>query len=56
MFIVRPAVLANAFNFQSKIDRIQGASIEALEGKIQQHIGSGGDDDTSEEYGQGLVC
>lgn len=38
---------------QSKIDRLQGANVQALEAKIQQHIGT--DDDDSEDYGQGLV-
>lgn len=40
---------------KSKIDRVQGASVEALEAKIQQHIGSGGDDESGEDYGQGLM-
>lgn len=39
---------------KSKIDRLQGANIEALESKIQQHIGST-EDESSEDYGQGLV-
>lgn len=40
---------------QSKIDRIQGANVEGLESKIQQHIGSG-EEDSGEDFGQGLVC
>lgn len=39
---------------KAKIDRIQGADLATLESKIQQHIGSGGEDST-EDYGQGLV-
>lgn len=39
---------------KSKLDRVQGANIEALESKIQQLIGSD-DGDDGEEYGQGLV-
>lgn len=39
---------------QTKIDRLQGADIASLEAKIQQHIG-GGDGDTGEDFGQGLV-
>ncbi|XP_061399472.1 thioredoxin-like protein 1 [Musca vetustissima] len=39
---------------RTKIDRIQGADINALEQKIQEHIGSGGDE-TGEDYGQGLM-
>lgn len=39
---------------RSKIDRLQGADINALEAKIQEHYGSGegGDED---EYGHGLM-
>lgn len=43
---------------KSKIDRIQGANVESLQAKIEQHIGSGGDDadgDAGEEYGQGMM-
>lgn len=40
---------------QTKIDRIQGADINALEAKIQEHIGTGTGDETFEDYGQGLV-
>ncbi|XP_073843878.1 thioredoxin-like [Musca autumnalis] len=39
---------------RTKIDRIQGADINALEQKIQEHIGTGGDE-TGEDYGQGLM-
>lgn len=39
---------------QAKIDRLQGASLESLEAKIQQHIGNG-DEESGEDYGQGLV-
>lgn len=46
--------IKNFFILQTKIDRVQGADINALESKIQEHIGSGGDD-TGEDYGQGLV-
>lgn len=42
-------------NFQTKIDRIQGADIQALEAKIQQHIGSAGGEEAGEDYGQGMV-
>lgn len=40
---------------RSKIDRIQGADINALEAKIQEHVGSGSGDDAGEDYGQGLM-
>lgn len=39
---------------KAKIDRLQGANVEVLETKIQQHIGSG-EDDSGEDFGQGLV-
>lgn len=39
---------------KAKIDRFQGADLPGLESKIQQLIGSGGDDST-EDFGQGLV-
>lgn len=39
---------------KSKIDRLHGANVEALESKIQQHIGST-EDESGEDYGQGLV-
>lgn len=39
---------------KTKIDRLQGADIQALEAKIQQHIGSGSDE-SGEDYGQGLM-
>jgi len=39
---------------RTKIDRLQGADIEALNAKIQQHIGAAGDEG-GEEYGQGLI-
>lgn len=39
---------------KSKIDRLQGADMAGLEAKVQQHIGSGGDD-SAEDFGQGLV-
>lgn len=38
----------------AKIDRLQGADIQGLENKIRQHIGTG-EDESGEEYGQGLV-
>lgn len=40
---------------KTKIDRLQGADIQALEAKIQQHIGSAADEQTGEDYGQGLM-
>ncbi|XP_055840807.1 thioredoxin-like protein 1 [Episyrphus balteatus] len=40
---------------RTKIDRMQGADINGLEAKIQQHIGSGSGDDAGEDYGQGLM-
>ncbi|TMW52794.1 hypothetical protein DOY81_002128 [Sarcophaga bullata] len=40
---------------RTKIDRIQGADINALEAKIQEHIGTGTGDETFEDYGQGLM-
>lgn len=40
---------------KAKIDRLQGANVEVLESKIQQHVGSG-DEDSGEDFGQGLVC
>lgn len=44
------------FYLQSKIDRLQGANVETLEAKIQQHIGAAADgDDSAEDFGQGLV-
>jgi len=39
---------------KAKVDRIQGANILNLEAKIQQHIGSGGEE-SGEDYGQGLM-
>lgn len=38
----------------SKLDRLQGADIQALENKIQQHIGAA-EDESGEEYGQGMM-
>ncbi|XP_017479593.1 PREDICTED: thioredoxin-like protein 1 [Rhagoletis zephyria] len=40
---------------RAKIDRVQGADIMVLEGKIQEHIGSTGGDEAGEDYGQGLM-
>lgn len=48
---------------RAKIDRIQGANIEALQAKIEQHIGAavGGADgaeggaDSGEDFGQGMM-
>lgn len=44
---------------KAKIDRIQGANVESLQTKIEQHIGpAGGDADGDagdEDYGQGLM-
>lgn len=39
---------------KSKLDRLQGGNVEALESKIQQLIGTD-DGDDSEDYGQGLM-
>lgn len=39
---------------KSKLDRLQGGNVEALESKIQQLIGSD-DGDDGEDYGQGMV-
>ncbi|XP_075160092.1 thioredoxin-like [Haematobia irritans] len=39
---------------RTKIDRVQGADVNALEAKIQEHIGSGGEE-AGEDYGQGLM-
>lgn len=39
---------------KSKIDRLQGANVEALEAKIQQHIGAT-EEEGGEDYGQGLM-
>lgn len=39
---------------KAKIDRLQGADLPGLEAKIQQHIGTG-EDDSGEDFGQGLV-
>lgn len=43
---------------KAKIDRIQGANVESLQAKIEQHIGSAdadGGDASGEDYGQGLM-
>lgn len=40
---------------RSKIDRVQGADISALETKIKQHYGEEGAADDGEDYGQGLM-
>lgn len=40
---------------KSKIDRIQGADVNALEAKIKQHYGSEGGSADEPEYGQGLM-
>lgn len=40
---------------RTKIDRVQGADINALENKIQQHYLSGEDTESGQEYGQGLM-
>lgn len=40
---------------RSKIDRVQGADIQALEAKIKQHYGTETGSDDSEDYGQGLM-
>jgi len=41
---------------RSKIDRLQGADINALEAKIKQHYGEqGGSAEDGEDYGQGLM-
>ncbi|XP_063701603.1 thioredoxin-like protein 1 [Culicoides brevitarsis] len=40
---------------RTKIDRIQGADINALESKITQHYASGEDGDNGDDYGQGLM-
>lgn len=40
---------------RSKIDRVQGADISALEAKIKQHYGEEGAVDDGEDYGQGLM-
>lgn len=45
--------ILGVFPIQSKIDRLQGANVEVLESKIQQHIGSS--DEEGEDFGQGLV-
>lgn len=42
------------YRLKTKIDRLQGADINALEAKIRQHIGSS-DNDDGEEYGQGMM-
>lgn len=39
---------------KSKLDRVQGGDVEALESKIRQLIGSDAEDD-GEDYGQGMV-
>jgi len=39
---------------RTKIDRMQGADVNSLEAKIQQHYGSG-DGDGDEEYAQGMM-
>lgn len=39
---------------KSKIDRLQGANVEALEAKIAQHIGAT-EEEGGEDYGQGLM-
>lgn len=50
-------IIHDVFILQSKIDRLQGANVESLEAKIQQHIGAAADgDDSAEDFGQGLVC
>ncbi|EDW85090.1 uncharacterized protein Dwil_GK12794 [Drosophila willistoni] len=40
---------------KSKIDRIQGADVNSLEAKIQEHIGSSSGEESEEDYGQGLI-
>lgn len=49
---------------RAKIDRIQGANIEALQAKIEQHVGEphiggdgadGGGADAGEDFGQGMM-
>ncbi|EDW17266.1 hypothetical protein AWZ03_009244 [Drosophila navojoa] len=40
---------------RTKIDRIQGADIMALEAKIEEHIGTGVAEEAGEDYGQGLM-
>lgn len=41
---------------KAKIDRIQGANVESLQAKIEQHIGEGDlDGDNAEDYGQGMM-
>ncbi|XP_068153473.1 thioredoxin-like protein 1 [Drosophila tropicalis] len=40
---------------KSKIDRIMGADVNRLEAKIQEHIGSSSEEETGEDYGQGLM-
>lgn len=40
---------------RSKIDRVQGADISALESKIKQHYGEENAADDGEDYGQGLM-
>ncbi|KAI9588691.1 thioredoxin-like protein 1 [Glossina fuscipes] len=40
---------------RTKIDRIQGADINALEAKIQEYAGASGGDEAGEDYGQGLM-
>lgn len=46
--------LSNYYNLQGKIDRLQGADMNALEQKIVQHLGTD-DGDNSEDLGHGLV-
>ncbi|XP_020798165.1 thioredoxin-like protein 1 [Drosophila serrata] len=40
---------------RAKIDRIQGADINGLEAKIQEHIGTSSGEEAGEDYGQGLM-
>ena len=40
---------------RSKIDRVQGADISALEAKIKQHYGEEGGAGDGDDYGQGLM-
>lgn len=44
----------NYYHFQAKIDRLQGADMNALDQKIVQHLGTD-DGEGSEDMGNGLV-
>lgn len=44
----------NCYHLQAKIDRLQGADMNALDQKIGQHLGTD-DGEGSEDMGNGLV-